>query len=388
MKIIKMAKKAERLTILIIFLSIISLCIFSLLPIIKIQENDFVKDDLHFNYEMMKKSSNEKINNLADDLSLINILFWILITLGLLSNIGATLNASKKYLKAGDILLSLGLITLIVSILIINYIYIFLKNIGESDIYSASVIYPPFDYAYISLIPSVIILICSVSYTWSFSVYSIRKLKVARETKKDERKLPEEPIKKIMKTKEIERTKIKKQDVKKIQIEPEIDVKRVEMEQWLTDKVKEKEKPVIVEEVVEQKKETEPESIVIPKQIFPEEKIPIVEDKSEETEEVPVHQSFEEALSSAIQKKQNEIKKQKPLHIEETKEKMEDLHLDQSSEAQIDENSEIVNQPKIEPITKRVNVRCPRCKHIFSVEKEHKITKIKCPKCGKEGNIQ
>ena len=79
------------------------------------------------------------------------------------------------------------------------------------------------------------------------------------------------------------------------------------------------------------------------------------------TDELHLSQPFEEALSSTIQKKKNIVKEQEPLKAEVKEEK---------------------------PTKKTLNLRCPQCKHIYNVEKEEDITKIKCPECGKEGFIK
>ena len=340
----EMAKKAERLTIWIVFLSIIGLIFMSFLPWISTAENDAVKGDLYFSFEMMKKSDNEQISDLADYQNLINISFWALIILGLLSFIGATIHVSGKFSVVGHVILMVGCVTLIFSILVIVLQLMILENIGDMDIISASAIYSPMNYAYILLIPSFLIFICSVLYTWSTFSHSIQKLKDSKKAKKDkkeEKKTVEKPVKKKSKTKVKEPPKKEKPA-----LEAEKDEKHVEMEQWSTGQVQNMEK----EAVEEKHPEPEKEEIITPKQ-------PFEKEKTEVTDEVRASQSFEEALSSAIQKKQTEEEAKK------TKEKE-------------------------EPAEKEISVRCSQCKHIFTVEKDEGITKIKCPECGKEGLIK
>jgi len=70
---------------------------------------------------------------------------------------------------------------------------------------------------------------------------------------------------------------------------------------------------------------------------------------------------FEKALSSALEKRQPEIKKEK---VEQ-------------------------KQPEIkQPENKKISVRCPECKNIFTVEKGEFETKIECPHCGTKGTIK
>ena len=352
------AKKAEKLTIFILVLSIISLILMSLLPWISVAENDLVKEDLHFNFEMMKKSSNEQIGDLASDLNLINISFWALIILSLLLFLGATIHASGKISVAGHILLLIGCVTFIFSIFVIVLQLINLENIGEMNIISASAIYSPMNYAYILLIPSLLIFICSASYTWAVFAYSIQKFKSSKKTKKDKKEKPA---------------------LGKTSLEPKIDEKRVEMEQWLTGQVQdiekqaveekrpepEKEKTLDIEEEEQEKISQEPYKESKEMHIFPPEK---TKEETEEPDEVRASQSFEETLSSAIQKKQTGV-------------------ISKEGETS-EEKEEISPQIEEEPAKKTFSVICPQCKHIFTVEKEEGITKIKCPECGKEGVIK
>ena len=78
--------------------------------------------------------------------------------------------------------------------------------------------------------------------------------------------------------------------------------------------------------------------------------------------------SFENVLSSAIEKRQvDKIKKESK---EETSEE---------DEYEDDETEE-------EKVT--LTVRCPGCKHVFTVEKTGEVTNIKCPECGKKGIVK
>ena len=78
-------KKIRRYPIIILFLSIICLFLISFIPWITIAEEDRLKEDLHFSYEMMKGSDNAQINDLAGNLSRINILFFAMIIVALIS---------------------------------------------------------------------------------------------------------------------------------------------------------------------------------------------------------------------------------------------------------------------------------------------------------------
>lgn len=388
-----MAKKAERLTLSIIAISIIAIFLLSILPWISVEESDYVREDLHFNLDMMKKSDNNQIVELANDINFINICLWFLIILGLLSFLGSTIHASGKITLVAHILLFIGCATLIFSILIINFQIDILGKIESAPAITASTIFSPFNYSYIILGASFLLLIFSTAYVWNMSMHSIQKIKDLIKDKKNDKAIKKERKKLIMRKKE------EKPPVEKEKIKIKEDKKRANVEEWLVGEVQNMEKQVSEERI------NEPEEVIIEKPSLKEEQIDIrdeeleepapeeeettteqLEDtkkehvfqpektveKSEESEQVPVAKSFEKALSSAIKKKQTEIDDLEPLDSG-TKEEIE-------KSEELPENEEI---PK-----KKISVRCPQCKHIFTFQKEGKITRIKCPECGKEGVVK
>lgn len=369
------ARKVKKLTAWIISLSVLGLLLISVLPWISVSEDDMIKGDLHFNFEMMKKSSNIAIQDLADELDYINILFWALIILGLLSFIGATLHASGKILPIAFIILLIGCVTLIVSILIVLDQISIIRTIEEANAFSASSLFPHFYYAYIPFIFGILSLISSAVYTKVVVSHSIDKFKTSKKEKKTAKKKVKEKKETKKPIKKEDDAKIKKAPVKppskKLPEKSATKEKKVEMEQWLKDEVKsiegktEAEKYPGVEEQTEDKLQK--------KQPFPEEKTPVKKEISEETEEVPISKSFEKALYSAIDKKQNEIDSQEPPKAEDKK---------------TDGKKEIPPPVEEESLKNKVKVRCPQCKNIFYIEKEGIATKIKCPNCGKEGVIK
>lgn len=323
-------KKAKRLTIWIVVLSITGLFFISFLPWISVGENGSVKEDLYFNFEMMKNSSNEQIRDLASYLNLIEISLWALIILGLISFIGAIIHVSGKFSPVGLILLMIGCITLLCGIFVVYRQLIILKTLEEIDNISASAIFSSIKFTYIPLIPSVLTLICSALYVWIVVSHSIEKFKSLKKAKKDKN----EEIKAKEPIKEKNETIAKKPPEKEITLsEPKIDEKHVEMEQWLADQIHDIEK------------QKEQKEIETPKQSLSEEKSrfgPFSPEKTKKKSEVISKEEKEEIA----------------LHIEE------------------------------KPAKKTFSVRCPQCKHIFTAEKGDEITKIKCPKCGKEGVIK
>ncbi|MCK4365086.1 MAG: hypothetical protein KAW45_03465 [Thermoplasmatales archaeon] len=393
------AKKMVGLTIWVIFLSIIGLILISFLPWVSVTEDDWIKEDLYFNFEMMEQSDNEQISIFANELNFMSLLFWVLIILGFLTLIGIIIHAFGKTMPTVIVLLTLGIITLIISILIFYLQITFIRTIESVDNISLAALAPYFHYAYIPLIFSLVLLIFSIRYTVVVITNSITKFKDYKKQKKEsEKEKPRKKKSKKLQKKESE-TKIKKSSqqektiLKKTPLELEKDKKRIEMEQWITGEVKSMEKQSKPEkqQISISEKEEIPDEL--DKEIkesadvkdkdqsgpFPSEEIKIESDKTDE--EPSASQSFEEALSSAIQKRHDE-NGQKPSDKEE----------DLVQEIKSDDPSEIKEEkiPEKEEETDKntFNVRCPKCRYIFVAESGEGITKIKCPNCGKEGNIQ
>ncbi len=334
----KIARKVVKIAILIVILSIISQIFVSLLPWISISENDYVKEDLHFNFEMIKKSNDDQIYNLAGDLNLIILSFWSLIILGLLSFLGAVIHISKKISNLGYILLSIGFGTLIFSIIAIYFQFIVIGKIEDMDTITASAISPFFKYYYILLIHSFIILILSALYSRIIISYSVTRfldLKEDRKNKKEQKAILSDNIintefnqdfkNEALKEKvAIERNHSKIEMQKTVETEkivnPKIEEKHKEIEQFLDGKDLDKEKQTIEEKPPElDKKETliKEESKDIDNKtdkenfndikevqkeglVFSSEKNKL---KPKDSYEPTVSESFEKALSSAIQKK-------------------------------------------------------------------------------------
>ena len=83
------------------------------------------------------------------------------------------------------------------------------------------------------------------------------------------------------------------------------------------------------------------------------------QEKYTEKKEQEIPSPFEKALSSAVEKRQFGANK-----VEEP--------------------------PKQPPLKKKLSIRCPECKNIFTVETEEGEfeTKIECPKCGRKGIVK
>lgn len=366
------AKKGKRLTVWILIFSITGLALVSFLPWISVAEDNYVKGELYFNYDMMKTSSNTDINSLANNLNFISILFWVMIALSLISFIFITFHASLKFSHFGQIAMAVtSFLILIFSVLIVYFEYNFIITVGRMDKISLANIVFLIKYAYIPIIFAILLMVCSIYYTAVVAIPSIKQYRSSKKEEKVETTPKEQPIRKPTPP------------------APKADKKRLEMENWLVGqaqildkKTKEKEIEHPKKEVVKDKTSLEEEKQTINleekviQQPFPVEETKI---KPKETEELRPSQSFEKALSYAIERK---IKKPGPSEAEEPKpqktepeEKAEDIQLEQTPEIE-------------EPPVKKIKLRCPQCKNVFLTELEGEATKIKCPTCGKEGVIK
>ncbi len=432
MKKVELIKKVVRLNILIIIFSIVCISLISLLPWISVQEENFGGENLYFNFEMMIKSNNKQIRDLASNLNFINILLLGLIILGILSIIGAIINGLGKSSPKEYIFLVIGGASLILNILILVLHLIFINTIRKIDIISVSAIFPNLYYAILPFLFNILLLIYSLRYIWAVIPYSIPQFIGLRKEKDfDKKQVYKKKSETVLK---------EKPTLEKISLKSKIDDKRSDIDQLLLAEIQKMEKQSVKKNYPETKIEDQInlEDIVTPKQTFPEietfeikerktekyspiqEKEPLEahketpfmdnikfepflsENKKEEIKKLddkPLSPSFGEVLSSAIQKKQNEIRKQKTIkdnigmlkddsEISSKEMILEEPKLKVMVEKQPQINEEISPFSKEKPVKKKISVRCPQCRFIFITEKDEKITNIICPKCGKEGVIK
>ena len=377
MKKIEMTKKVERHTMLLVAFSIFGLFVLTFFPMVSVAEEDYIKKDLHFSIDMMTASNNEELLDLGDQLNLIMISFWAIIILSLVSFVGGIIFTSGKISIVGKISIISGCATLAFAVLIMLQIFRFNVNLDNFDKISASAIFPGFNYFYFLLIPGIMILIFSIFYTKGIVTFFIFLFKKSKKDKKPKPK--KEKKKKKEKIEKIEEPEIDKESQTE---EPKIDEKSKEVEQWLTGEIQQAdEHKTTVAPVIEKVEKEEVKEIK--KQPFPEEKTPTIEEKEKEEEKddsqiVRISPSFDNALSSAVEKTQNE-KEKKVLTKEQEDIKLHAVPLEKID----DKKPEIKEAPK-----KKFNIRCPQCKTVFTAEKGEQLTKIKCPHCGKEGFIK
>jgi len=372
----KMVINTQRLSIWVVILSIISLFFISFFPLISTTEQDFVKKDLYYNYEMMKNTDNYEIFKITEKLDLIYLSIWLILIFSLISFLGSIIYASGKLSILGLIFVLCGCFVIILSILAIyNQIQI-VNSLKQSNILSPASIFSSFYFIYITLIPNIIILILSIFYVWTATLAFFKFIKDYLKSDREN--------KKIKKQKKEKKSYFENMpDKKTVENKSKIKEKSIEMEAWLKGQVENEEsKDEKKKEINEKEEEIEPinetikdeeknEEINDTKKI--EKKSPFannIKEKEQTKKDIEVKKedtkSFEKALSSAIQKRKPGVEEKQDIKEKITKEKNEKENVED----------------------KKINVRCPKCKTVFSITKEGTFTKIKCPSCGKEGVIR
>jgi len=411
-------KKTRRNIILILFLSIICLLLISFLPWIAVAENGSVKENLHFNFEMMEDSDNLQINGLLNILMDIYILFWTIVIISLISFIFIVYYALiKRTLLFRMLILASSSIIFVLCAFVVYFQIIFSRTIDEIDSISASMMIPPFAYAYVQFIISIFLLIFSGFYTINIINDTTKHFKSYKIQKKEKKKeLEQKTTKGISIESEIEKSLkipsktdslknssreeklaeidklLAKKDSDKDKQKEDVDISKKESDKQVKDNL-----PSENEKIVYEEKETEEEPIedVEPeikdnKQIkhpFPEKK---PKKEIEKSDEIKLSEHFEKVLSTAIEKKQSEIK---PKQQKEEKiiknEKVEPSQIEKKQELiKPDFENDSYQKDIKENLTDKIlKIKCPECNYIFPYNKESG-KKIICPKCGKEGKIE
>lgn len=352
------ARRGQSLTVWLLILSITGLALITFLPWISVSED---LGDLYFNYDMMKTSTNQDIVRLAGDLNIVSILFWVVIALSLISFVllifHLSLNASNKQ----SIMLVVSIIILILSILIVYKEYAFTKTVeGMSGITLANIVFL-IKYAYIPLLFAILLTVFSAYYTGIVALYYTKQKK----TEKKEQKVETKPVQPQV------APKISKPISKPIPPPIKTNNKQDEMEKWLRGQAQILDKKNEETELEKIEKETpEIKNEVAPQPFPPEEK----KERPKDSEVTQTSKSFEKALSYAIEK--NIKKPEKEIG-------QENENSDIDTESKISEPKDIHEEP-----IRKIKVRCPQCNNVFVAGIEGENYKIKCPTCGKEGNIK
>lgn len=383
------AKRARKITSLIIVSSIIGLSLPSFLPWISETKSDLEGGTQVLNIEMMKKSDNVQIKSLAEKLQLISICFWLIVIFGLLSFVGIIVYISGKFPSLGQIIMLVGCTNIVFSVLVVFLHLDMILSVGTMSGISLSfmVDFIPISYAPFPLIMGVISLIGSVWYMGIVAPFTIKHIMTLVKQKKpvETEEMESEPLA-IPVPPVVEKEQPVVEDVPTGVITEKTDA---EIKQWLREQMQHEEKttapeePVSAEPLVDKEEppsvEHEEQEIPLAPEPSPQEK---PSDAVEETSEKPAEEeqpsksktpsetpeeqvmepkgepptspSFEQALSSAVEKRKPELEKTK---VEEER----------------------------QPAAKEISIRCPECENTFSVKMGEDLSKVECPKCGKKG---
>jgi DNA-directed RNA polymerase subunit RPC12/RpoP len=383
--------KLKKLSFWLIFLSIVNIIIISLIPWISVVENDS-KEELYFNSLMMERSNNDQIKNIANFISFIINLLLIVLIINTILYISFTNLLSEKYPNFTKIMKNISYINLIINVLI-TYLQInLIKKIIQMENLSLASIFSIMEFAYIPLIIGFLLLIFSIIYTLSVIKDFIKDKEFSKRSKKeiDEQFLINNTKKLVEKEPLSEKTIPDfKLDIKNIKNRDWIDAKenqKIDLEikletELLHTKNFINNKKSYENEYEEQIKSVKTES-KINLQPFPVEK---PKERFKESNKIPISKEFEKALSSVIEKRQNELKMQTP--TQNASELKQDKFKNIENKKEI-ENLERSSNDEKNQLKKKINVRCPQCKFVFLFEKNEKTSTIKCPNCGKQGVIK
>jgi ribosomal protein S27E len=317
---IQFAIRARKLLTLIVVSSIIGLTLISLLPWISVTEVTSSGETVAiYDISIMQQSTNEQIQDIAGNIELTMMVFWVIIIFSIIAFVGIAILASEKHTSLAQLIMMVGCATAVFSIVVVFLQWSSINIIeGMDGISTIKIIGQlPIKYAYLPLAMGGLSLLGSILYTVSFVTFWLQRLTGsikqhhATETQADKPKKKKLFSKKEKKTKEM---------VKGVKEEPSMS-------------------PSYSGTPIEQAKTPVHYTGAEPKQPQP--------------VEPPVDLSTPEEI---------------PIQPE--------LIIEQSLEE------------KKEPAKKEITVRCPQCKHTFTVEKGEGKTKIQCPKCGKVGIIK
>lgn len=312
-----LAYTIEIILIVMLFFSISVLMLNSFLPTVILKNPDNL---VYYNIESMQYSPNIDIQNLYKDVNLINYLIGITIIFTFIAFFGVIINISKIYKKISYLFLSVGCLSIIFST-ISSYLYIsfILKVSNYTNILLAYIIVEPIKYSYIILIMLMVIILLVISYiitTIPILFRAFKDLKSNKQKLTEDKPTPKFVLKDYNKkisfyNKKQENDKGFNYEKKKEFSESEFanQIKKIETKENLDTKNINKEP--FEEKIVINKKES-----------------PFLEDyKKRKTNqnidkinEVKISESFEKALSLAIDKKKKEELKlstvKKPAELE------------------------------------------------------------------------
>ncbi len=358
--------RMKNLCLILLILSITCLMLNSILPMFKVNNYGPKDESIYFNLESAKKIADEEdngFNNVINRLQDINLLLWTVTILIILSFFGIIFYSSKKYKKFTTIFIYFGLPVVFLNGLIFSlYLFLLIYVIDSIQIFLAY-IFDPLRYSYLPAFILLLLLIFSLVYFVLMIKFILNSLK---KHKKQEKIKKEEP-QKTKKDDKVKNLKLvisdkKDENTKKESVNDKEIFKKKEDEKPVEDiKIKDTDKDD-EETDIEKKEKVDDTEITEDKPI----------DKTEEKENIEESNDNEKEGESI----EEIIKREKP---------------DQSIESALDnaimkrkKNMKIEKKEK----TEKYKIKCPKCSHIFEIDKVEGKNKIKCPECGEEGIIE
>jgi ribosomal protein S27E len=329
---IQFAIRARKLLTLIVVSSIIGLTLISLLPWISVTEVTSSGETVAiYDISIMQQSTNEQIQDIAGNIELTMMVFWVIIIFSVIAFVGIAILASEKHTSLAQLIMMVGCATAVFSIVVVFLQWSSINSIeGMDGISTIKIIGQlPIKYAYLPLAIGGLSLLGSILYTVSFVTFWLQRLTGSIKKHHATTTQVDKPKKKKLFSKREKKTKkLAKGTKEESAMPPSYSGTPIEQEKTpIHDTGAEPEQPQPVE-LEKPEKPTQP--VEPPVNLSTPEEIPI-------QPELTIEQSLEE---------------------------------------------------KKEPAKKEITVRCPQCKHTFTVEKGEGKTKIQCPKCGKVGIIK
>ncbi len=388
----------KNLCILLLLLSITILMLNSILPVVKIDNYNGGKS-LFLNIANMQENDNLEVQDTYNILEKNNMLLWIVIILLMLNLLALIIEQSEISFLFSKFLLGLGLPIFVISCLIgYNYYLINMEIININSLSFTNIIFP-IKCMYIIWIFLFALLLISFLHFFNLLKSLFKEMKKYTDFRKEKKRH-------IKKSKKESESKDKEGKVLfEEKQEENINTKKEKIENWLREEAKtvaskdkqklENEKGKMELNFEENKSQTKPEKLDVEiekdekssetDEIREDKKVEYIkksstnvfkEDKnktkSDSLEKLNTDKSLEEALNNAIKKKKGKGKSDS---------------IDKENK-QLKEVEEKKDKAKTEEEIDKYDVKCPKCNHVFSIDKKEGINKIKCPKCGKEGIVK
>lgn len=417
-------KKIRKATLLILFFSITAIMLTSFFPIVKQKVSNESNQHIYYSKETLNKNDSD-LSNINGMLNIISSLLWLIIVIEILTFLGLIITISKKNKSSSYLFLIISIIVFILSLSIIIQGYLIGNKISITNNISLAYIFDPFAYFYITFIFYFLTLIGSIFFVTGVSIYIFKTVKT-KELKEEisndkDKKLNKDRIfktkRKILKDNKYDSKKEEKVGLigeAEVWDFSEDEIKKPQQNEDLNDisyvkndleKIEKTEKNLLETENIKLEKIKDDEK---KDRIFNNDNSPFKESNPKEkkllkqqesiinnSEKTESSSNFEKALSSAIEKKHDIVKKnnedfqhRKPEISSTFEEKaiIKDKEL-LDNDIVIENKSPFKDNKKEDIQTeKEFKVRCPICSNIFPVNQGDK--KIKCPFCNAEGVIE